>query len=54
MPSPKELLDDSQTYSELGFPTGDKDNPRNAVLRDAALGVAAAVPDLINSFADSW
>ena len=53
MPSPKELLDDSQTYSELGFPTGDKDNPRNAVLRDAALGVAAAVPDLINSFADT-
>jgi len=53
MPSPKELLDDSQTYSELGFPTGDKDNPRNAVLRDAALGVVAAVPDLINSFADT-
>ena len=53
MPLPKEFLDDSQTYSELGFPTGDKDNSQDAVMRDAVLGVATAVPDLINSLADT-
>ena len=48
MPSPKEFLDDSQDFSYLGFPEGDKDRPSKVVAGQAFRGAVAGIADIPN------